>query len=246
MTQFMTAACGAKVAYEAKINETAKTAVCFLPGFMSNKQGTKAQFLSAYCQEEGFDYYALDYRGHGESGGEFRELTLSDWLADAQQLLDLISKPAILVGSSMSGWLGLLLAQSYSEKIKGLVLLAPAPDFTVRLYEAFTDAQREELELKGYVSIDSGYETPHIFTRQLIEDGHNHLLMQGDILLKMPVSILQGKQDASVPWQETSELAQKIENPYVRYHLIKDADHGLSRPEDLALLASEIDWLNQD
>ncbi len=243
MTQFMTAACGDKVAYEAKINEAAKTAVCFLPGFMSNKQGTKAQFLSVYCQEKGLDYYALDYRGHGESGGAFRELTISDWLADARQLLDLINKPVILVGSSMGGWLSLLLAQSDSEKIKGLVLLAPAPDFTVRLHQAFTDAQRMELKSKGYVSIDSGYETPHIFTQQLIEDGQNHLLMQADIALTMPVSILQGKQDASVPWQETNELVQKIESPYVRYHLIKGADHGLSRPEDLTLLAAEIDWL---
>ena len=243
MTQFMTAACGAKVAYEAKMNKTAQEAVCFLPGFMSNKQGTKAQFLSAYCHEKELDYYALDYRGHGESGGTFNELTLSDWLADARQLLDLINKPVILVGSSMGGWLSLLLAQNYSEKIKGLVLLAPAPDFTMRLYEAFSEQQRGELKSNGYVSIDSGYETPHIFTQCLIEDGQNHSLMQGDILLAMPMSILQGKQDTSVPWQETSELVQKIDNPYVRYHLIKDADHGLSRSEDLALLASEIDWL---
>ncbi|PLX29636.1 MAG: alpha/beta hydrolase [Alphaproteobacteria bacterium] len=240
MTHFMTTPCGTSIAYDCQIHDDAATTVCFLPGFMSNKKGTKAQFLAEFCQDYALNYHALDYRGHGASGGNFQELTLSDWLVDCERLLAKIDQPLILVGSSMGGWLSLLLARRYAQKVAGLVLLAPAPDFTVRLMQGFTPAQKDDLQSQGFVSIDSGYETPHIFTCKLIEDGEKHLVSQSDIALEMPVSILQGKKDTSVLWQETTQLLTHIQSPMVRYHLIEKADHGLSRPEDLALLAEEI------
>ena len=223
----------------------ASPGVVFLPGFRSDMQGSKALHLHDACAARGRAFLRFDYSGHGASAGQFEDGTISAWTDDATTVFDeLTTGPQILVGSSMGGWIALLLALRRPERVAGLILLAPAPDFTQALmWPAFTPAQRAALERDGVIGLPSQYGEPTPVTRTLIEDGRNNLLLEKPIPLRCPVRILQGMADPDVPWRHALRLVDALDSSDVRLHLLKDGDHRLSRPDDLALLVGTLDSL---
>jgi len=219
--------------------------VVFLPGFRSDMQGSKAAALHAHCSASGRALLRFDYSGHGESAGRFEDGTIGQWANDAIALFDALTEgPQILVGSSMGGWIALLLARARPERIVGLVGIAPAPDFTEKLmWPAFDTAQRATILRDGVLHLPSQYGDPTPVTRALIEDGRDHNLLDAPIPLRCPVRILHGMRDPDVPWRHSLRLVEALEGEDVRLHLIKDGDHRLSRPEDLRLLSETVDAL---
>ena len=218
----------------------------WLSGYKSDMQGTKAVALAQWAERERRAYVRFDYSGHGESSGAFNDGTIGRWLADSLAVFDACCRgPQIVIGSSMGGWLALLLiralkarAQPGPASIAGLVLIAPAVDFTEELmWKKFTPAIRHEIEEKGFWQRPSQYSPePHVITRQLIEEGRNHLLLGGLIETGCPVRILQGVEDPDVPWRHAVELVSRLASDDVVLTLVKDGDHRLSRPEDIERL----------
>nr|WP_314074097.1 alpha/beta fold hydrolase [uncultured Roseococcus sp.] len=212
--------------------------VVFLGGFHSDMTGSKAAYLAEWCAARGRAFLRFDYRGHGASGGRFEEGTIGAWAADAASaLLALTTGPQILIGSSMGGWIALLLALRHPERVAGLIGIAPAPDFTEELMWAqFPAAVREEILREGSWKRPSAYGDAYPITRALIEDGRNHLILGGPIELDVPVRLLHGQDDPDVPWQHSLRIAERLTGQDVEIALIKDGDHRLSRPQDLSLL----------
>jgi pimeloyl-ACP methyl ester carboxylesterase len=217
--------------------------VVWLGGYKSDMLGTKAEMLAAWAARERHAYLRHDYSGHGESGGEFADGTISRWLAESLAVFRRFSKgKQILVGSSMGAWIALRMVQELrkagEDRVSGLVLLAPAPDFTVELIEpVLTDAQRRDLEEKGFFAEPSDYsDEPYIYTRALIEDGRANRVMTGPIDTHCPVHIMQGLADPDVPSGHALKLAAMLPADDVTLSLIPDGDHRLSRPEDLEML----------
>ena len=219
--------------------------VVFLGGFMSDMTGEKATALDAFCRRQGRAFLRFDYRGHGESGGRFEESVLSDWLADTLAVLDRLTEgPQVLVGSSMGGWLMLLAALARPARIHALIGIAPAPDFVVRMEAGLTAEQRRALDGQGFFLRPSEYgDGPYTITKALIEDGKRHCLLDRPIPVLRPVRLLHGMRDDAVPWRESLRLAERIEGEDVRTVFVKDGDHRLSRPADLALLTTVLDDL---
>lgn len=219
--------------------------VVFLGGFRSDMEGSKALFLRDWCAARGRAFLRLDYSGHGQSGGRFEEGSIGQWAADAAFLIDRLTKgPQIVIGSSMGGWIAMLLALRAPRQVAALIGIAAAPDFTELLMRpAFTLEQRRALESEGVIHIPSDYGAPYPITRKLIEDGALHLVLDKPLPLPMPVRLLQGMADADVPWRHAIRITQAVMEPDVRLTLIKDGDHRLSRPADLALLARTLDEL---
>lgn len=217
--------------------------VVFLPGFKSDMEGSKALFLADWARETGRALLRLDYSGHGMSGGRFEEGTIGLWTEDALAVIDATTEgPLLLVGSSMGGWIGLNLALARPARVAGFVGIAAAPDFTETLiWQPMPEAQRAELITRGVLYAPSDYGDPLPITRALIEDGRRHLLMGAEIPLTCPVRLLQGQRDAEVPWQTAVALAERIAAADVRVTLIKDGDHRLSRPADLAVLRETVE-----
>ena len=213
-------------------------ATVFLPGFRSDMGGAKALETQAFCARNGMACLLLDYSGHGASGGTFEAGTIGRWRDDALFLIDRHTEgDLVLVGSSMGGWIALLLALARPERIAGLVGIAAAPDFTETLmWAAMTDGEREILLRDGMLLTPSQYGDPVPVTSALIEDGRSHLLLDKPIAIHAPVRLLQGQLDPDVPWQTAIRLAERLEADDVQVTLIKDGDHRLSRPGDLALL----------
>ncbi len=210
----------------------------FLPGFRSDMTGDKATALAALCQERGQAALLFDYSGHGASGGAFTDGTIGRWAADALAAIDgLTEGKLVLVGSSMGGWIGLLAALARPSRMAGFVGVAAAPDFTEALmWETMLPAERATLERDGVLHIPSPYGEPTPITRGLIEEGRRHLLMAAPIPLTCPVRLLHGQADADVPWETSIRLAQRVSSEDVQVVLVKDGEHRLSRPGDLALL----------
>jgi len=219
--------------------------VVFLPGFRSDMQGSKALALRDHCAAQGRALLRFDYSGHGESAGRFEDGTIGAWAADAVDAFDaLTSGPQVLVGSSMGGWIALLLARARPERVAGLIGIAPAPDFTQALmWPAFSEAQRQTIMQAGILHLPSEYGEPTPVTRALIEDGKRHAMLDAPIPLTCPVRILQGMQDPDVPWRHALRLVEALQGNDVRLHLVKDGDHRLSRPEDLRLLEETLESL---
>ena len=210
----------------------------WLSGFKSDMSGTKVTELEAWARTAGHGFLAFDYSGHGESDGAFEDGTISAWRADALAAIDThTSGPVILVGSSMVGWMALLTALARPARIAGLVLIAPAPDFTEKLMwpEFSPDAQAEIME-KGFTLRPSDYDEPYTITRALIEDGRTWQILDAPIQIDVPVRILQGKEDADVPWRHAERLVDTITSSDLIFTLIKDGDHRLSRDQDIARL----------
>ena len=210
----------------------------FLPGFMSDMAGEKATMLAAHASEHGQACLRLDYSGHGASGGQFVHGTIGRWTQDALCLIDRLTEgPLVLAGSSMGGWIALLIARARPDRVAGLVGIAAAPDFTEALmWEGMDAAARATLMRDGLLRVPSAYGGEQIITRALIEDGRDHLLLGASIPIACPVRLLHGQRDEDVPWQTALRLAEWLDSADVRVTLVKDAGHRLSREGDLALL----------
>ena len=216
--------------------------VVFLPGFRSDMEGDKASHLARLCAASGQAMLRFDYSGHGASGGRFEDGTISRWSEDALVAIDrLTAGPLILVGSSMGGWIALLAALARPHRVAGLVGLAAAPDFTERLmWDAMAPPERTRLLTEGVLMLPSAYGPPTTITRALIEDGRRHLLLDAPIPITAPVRLLHGQADPDVPWETSLRLAARLAGADVRVILVKDGDHRLSRPADLALLGETL------
>jgi pimeloyl-ACP methyl ester carboxylesterase len=222
----------------------------WLSGYKSDMKGTKAEALAHWAQATGRACTRFDYSGHGESGGAFTDGTIGRWLEDALAVFDACCcGPQILVGSSMGGWLALLMVRALRLRsaaapasIAGLVLIAPAVDFTEELmWKRFPPAIKRELEEKGVWARPSEYASePYLVTRRLIEEGRGHLLLGGMIETGCPVRILQGVEDPDVPWRHAVELVSRLASDDVVLTLVKDGDHRLSRPEDIERMISAV------
>jgi pimeloyl-ACP methyl ester carboxylesterase len=222
--------------------------VVWLGGFRSDMRATKAEALDAWAEATGRRFVRFDYSGHGESSGRFEDCTISRWLEDVLAVLraDVPDRP-ILVGSSMGGWLALLVTRALRRARRrapaGLVLIAPAADFTETLmWERFPDDIRRAIETKGVYLQPSAYsDEPYPITKGLIEDGRKHLLMGSKpITTGCPVHILQGMKDPDVPWRHALALVEHLPGDCVSMTLVKDGDHRLSRDEDLERLVAAV------
>jgi pimeloyl-ACP methyl ester carboxylesterase len=216
----------------------ARPTVVFLPGFRSDMNGDKATALAAFCAARGQAMLRFDYAGHGASGGRFEDGTIGIWAADALAAIDRLTEgPLILIGSSMGGWLALLAALRRPERIAAIIGVAAAPDFTEKLmWDAMTFEERARLMRDGTLQVPSKYGEPTTITRALIEDGRTHLLLDNPIMLDCKVRLLHGQADPDVPWEMALRIAERITAQDVEIILVKDGDHRLSRPRDLALL----------
>ncbi len=222
----------------------------WLSGYKSDMRGTKAAALARWAEEAGRACVRFDYSGHGESGGIFTDGTIGRWLAESLAVFDACCRgPQILVGSSMGGWLALLMVRALRQRpqpppasVAGMVLVAPAVDFTEELmWKRFTPEIKRELADKGVWARPSAYSPePHAVTRRLIEEGRDHLLLGGMIETGCPVRILQGIQDPDVPWRHAVELVSRLASDDVILTLVKDGDHRLSRPEDIGRLIAAV------
>ncbi len=226
--------------------------VAWLGGYKSDMLGTKAETLAAWASANGRAFLRHDYSGHGESGGLFAEGTISTWLAQSLAVFRRFSEGRqVLVGSSMGAWIALRMAQELrkagEDRVAGLVLLAPAPDFTAELVEPqLTEAQRKALAENGYFEEPSDYsDQPYIYTRALIEDGRKNLVMTGPIDTHCPVHILQGLADPDVPPAHALKLASLLPADDVTLSLIPEGDHRLSRPQDLDMLLGAVEAMVQ-
>jgi pimeloyl-ACP methyl ester carboxylesterase len=220
--------------------------VVFLGGFRSDMEGSKALHLRDACAARGRAFLRLDYSGHGISGGGFEEGTIGAWAEDAALVIEARAPgPVLLVGSSMGGWIALLLARRWgAERVRGVIGIAAAPDFTEALMPAeFTEADRAILAREGVLRRPSDYGEPIPITLRLLTEGRNHLLLPGPIPYAGPVRLLQGMADPDVPWQHALRVMEALPGPDAELTLIKDGDHRLSRPQDLALLVRILDAL---
>ena len=217
--------------------------VVFLTGFRSDMTGAKALHLEQHCAGQGRAFLRFDYRGHGASGGRFEDGCVGDWRDDALAMLDeAVPGPVVLVGSSMGGWIMLLMARARPEQIRGLVGLASAPDFTRDLIDArLTPDDRARLARDGMLLAPSAYGEPLAITGRLLQDGERHLLLDRPIPIRCPIHLLHGQMDPDVPWQTSLRLAACLESTAVTVELIKDGDHRLSRDEDLRRIAAAVD-----
>jgi pimeloyl-ACP methyl ester carboxylesterase len=228
----------------------------WLSGYKSDMKGTKAAALAQWAEVHGRACIRFDYSGHGESGGAFTDGTIGRWLEESLAVFDACSRgPQILIGSSMGGWLALLLVRALRQRgaaqsstpatpasVAGVVLIAPAIDFTEELmWKRFTPDIKQELADKGVWQRPSAYSPePYVVTRQLIEEARKHLLLDGMIETGCPVRILQGVEDPDVPWQHAVELTSRLASDDVVLTLVKDGDHRLSRPEDIERLLAAV------
>lgn len=233
-TEFLTLPDGSSIAYTHLPGR--EPGIVFCSGFNSNMQGTKALALEQWASAEGRQFTRFDYFGHGESSGSVEQGCIGRWRDDTLAVLDEVtSGKQLIVGSSMGGWLMLLVALARPDRVCGLLGLAAAPDFTRRLNASLASAQHSHLAQYGYVDLPNCYDDgePYRIARHLLEEGETHLLLAGEISLDLPVRLIQGQCDEDVPWQLALELAEKLSTTDVEVQLIKAGDHRLSEPQDL-------------
>jgi pimeloyl-ACP methyl ester carboxylesterase len=235
-----------RIAVRARLG--ASPGLIWLGGFNSDMTGTKAVALDAWAAERGRACVRFDYSGHGESGGAFIDGTIGRWLEESVAVFERFCRGTqVVIGSSMGGWMALLLAREIARRqlgrasLAGLVLIAPAPDFTEQLmWNGFPPEVREEIRTRGVWMRPSQYGDPYPITRALIEEGRNHLLLGSAIDVGCPVRILQGAQDPDVPWQHAFALAHRLPSEDVVLTMIQDGDHRLSRPQDIARIIAAV------
>ncbi|AZU02638.1 alpha/beta hydrolase [Glycocaulis alkaliphilus] len=243
MPEFLHRADGSRLAYARRKGKG--PGIVWLGGLRSDMEGTKALALDAWAQREGRAFVRFDYFAHGQSEGDWRAARVGLWREDALQVIDALTEgPQILVGSSMGAWTALLAALARPERVAGLVLIAPAPDFTEKLmWDGFPEAVRTAILTQGEWAQPSEYGDPLIITRGLIEEARQWLLMDGQIGFEGPVRILQGMADIDVPWQHAMALAGKLTSGDVSVHVSKSGDHRLSTPADLEKLVGSVEAL---
>ena len=220
--------------------------VVFCPGFASDMSGTKALALEAACGAQARAYVRFDYFGHGLSSGAFADGTIGRWKDDTLAILDQVTEgPQVLVGSSMGGWIMLLVALARPERVAGLVGVAPAADFTEDLMWARYDKEvRDNLTTQGVYYEPSEYsDEPYAITYRLIEEGRKHLLLRGSIAIRCPVRLLHGMEDEDVPWQHSLKILEALASDDATLTLVKGGDHRLSGAADLARLCGVIETL---
>lgn len=241
MTDFLTTPQGRRIAY--RRTEGQGAGVVFLGGFRSDMTGTKAVYLEDWARTQGRPFLRFDYSGHGASSGDFLDGSIGDWAEDALSAVTaLTTGPQVLVGSSMGGWISLLLCKAIPERVKGFVGIAAAPDFTEdSMWNGFTETERARLLAEGRVEQPSDYSPePYVITRRLIEDGRKRLVLRDPLDLPFPVRLLQGTADTDVPPAVALRLMDHATGPDIRLTLVKGADHRFSTPECLALTAAQV------
>lgn len=239
-TEFLCLTDGSRIAYRHSPGNT--PGILFCAGFHSNMQGVKALALEQWCRDQGRQFTRFDYFGHGESSGILEQGCIGRWRDDTLAVLDGVATgPQLIVGSSMGGWLMLLVALARPERVHALLGLAAAPDFTARLRASLTPLQQRQLADTGCAELPNCYDDgePYRIGRQLLDEGDAHLLLGAEVPVDVPVRLIQGQRDEDVPWRLALSLAEKIRSANVEIQLVKHGDHRLSEPADLRrLLAS--------
>jgi hypothetical protein len=216
--------------------------VLWIGGFRSDMEGTKAVALDAAARERGWNYVRYDHFAHGASSGDWRQATIGRWRDDAIALVDSLEGPVIPVGSSMGGWIALLLAVARPRRMHGLVLVNPAPDFTERLmWPDLADHQRQAILRDGETLMVEEGLGEYVLTRRMFEEARDWLLLDAPIPIAAPVHVLQGRADTVVPWRHAALLAERLVGGDVRLDLIEGGDHRLSSPADLARLVEAVE-----
>ena len=240
MTHYLNTAEGRRIAH---VRTPGKgPGVVFLGGFRSDMTGTKALALETWAKAQGRAFVRFDYSGHGQSSGRLEDGAIGDWLQDARAVLVTTEGPQVLVGSSMGGWISLLVARAIPEKVAGLVTIAAAPDFTEDMKAGLTDKDRARLARDGFTTQPSDYAAePYVITLRLIEDGARHLVLTQALALPMPVRMLQGTADTDVPATKALALFDHAKGPDIRLTMVKGADHRFSTPDCLRLIEASVD-----
>ncbi len=234
---------GTTIAYHRTPAATSLPGAIFLTGFKSDMTGGKARALEAFCRDRGQAFLRFDYRGHGASSGRFEDGGIGDWADDAIAALDaLTAGPQILIGSSMGGWIMLLVALARPDRVAGLVGIASAPDYTEDLMWARFPAEvRAQLTQQGVWHAPSRYDDgPYVITRRLIEDGRRHLVLRAPLRISCPVRLLHGMADPDVPWQTSQRLLDRLGSADATLTLIKDAGHRLNEPPHIARIQTAL------
>lgn len=216
--------------------------IVFLGGFMSDMNGTKAVYLEDWARRQGRAFLRFDYSGHGESSGSFEDGCIGDWAEDAYAAVTALTEgPQILVGSSMGGWIALLLARRIPDRICGLVGIAAAPDFTEdSMWPCLNDTQKHQISKDGQTLMPNPYDAPYTLTRRLFQDGRNHLVLRRPLALPFPVRLLQGTADEAVETSVPLRLIEHAECEDMRLTLVKDVDHRFSSPDCLTMITDTI------
>lgn len=240
--QFFDSAQGRRLAYHQSDQKTDAAGIVFLAGFHSDMQGSKAMFLENWAQAQGRSFLRFDYSGHGQSSGKFTDGSIGEWAQDAAAIITaLTTGPQILVGSSMGGWIALVLAKSMPERVAGLVGIAAAPDFTEdSMWAGFDEVQRRQLAADGQVKLPSEYDEPYIITEKLINDGRNQLVLRDPLPLPFPTRFLQGTADKDVAQSVALQLLEHATGDDIHLTLVKGADHRFSTTECLAAICGAI------
>ncbi len=241
MAEFLETTSGRRIAYHCTKGKG--PGVVFLGGFMSDMEGSKAVYLEEWAKAQERAFLRLDYSGHGQSSEAFVDGCVGDWFADAREAIERLTKgPQVLVGSSMGGWISLLIAKAKPEGLAGLVTIAAAPDFTEEgFYAGFTDVEKAQLEREGVVLVPSDYGDPYPITKRLIEDGRQHLVMQDALKFDFPVRMLQGTEDSAVTRETALGLLDHFEVNDLSLTFVKGGDHSLSNDDNLKLIVSVIE-----
>jgi pimeloyl-ACP methyl ester carboxylesterase len=236
--QYLTLNNGKKLAYRLREGSKTLPTLVFLGGYRSDMTGTKATFLDNLCAEKGYSLLRFDYTGHGASDGDFRDGCIGDWTSDTLAIIDATIKgDMILIGSSMGGWIGLLIAKILGDRIKAFIGIAAAPDFTDWVWnQEMTVSQQNLCKQQGHITTPDG----DTLTLKLFEDGTQHLIFDKPLNLAFPVTLLQGKLDEVVPYKTAQKLAEHITPNPADLILIEDGDHRLARNEDLVILAATL------
>uniref|UniRef100_UPI004047F9EA alpha/beta fold hydrolase n=1 Tax=Yoonia sp. TaxID=2212373 RepID=UPI004047F9EA len=238
MTETLMTPQGRRIAYH--LTDGQGPAIVFLGGVKSDMGGTKAVHLEAWARTQGRAFLRFDYSGHGESAGAFTDGAIGDWLEDAQAAVGLVAGKLVLVGSSMGGWISLLLAREMPGRIAGLVTIAAAPDFTQdSMWAGFSPDQKAQLEA-GQVALPSDYGEPYIITKRLIEEGRDRLVLRQPLHLPFPVRFLQGTADADVKMDVALRLLDHAQGPDMRLTLVDGADHRFSDVACLDLITATV------
>lgn len=244
MVDYLDTSTGRKLAYHKTLGQG--PGVVFLGGFMSDMSGTKAVFVEDWAQSQGRSFVRFDYSGHGQSSGAFSDGCIGDWAEDALEVLSKLTEgPQVLVGSSMGGWIALLLARKMPKRVHALVGIAAAPDFTEdSMWPGLTDIQRTEILEQGQTRVPNAYDdTPYTLTRRLFEDGKTQLVLRTPLHLPFPVRLMQGTQDDAVATSVPLHLLDHADCPDMRLTLVKDADHRFSTPACLNMISATLSEL---
>ncbi len=217
--------------------------IVFLSGLKSDMQGTKAVHLEGWAKSQGRAFLRFDYSGHGASSGVFTDGCIGDWAQDAADVINTLTNgPQVLVGSSMGGWISLILATRLKDKIAGIVGIAAAPDFTEDgFWDGFSDAQKAELAENGQVALPSDYDEPYIITKRLIEDGRDHLVLRKPLNLPFPARFLLGDADSSVDLSVGLRIVEHADGDDIQLLIVKGVDHRFSTPECLAMVEAAVE-----